>query len=427
MSEKQIIAGLDVGTTKIRLVVGTPDTQGLRILGSSEVESEGVVEGNITNIGKVAAGIKKIVQEVSEAIQEPIRAVNTSITGRHVKSSIHRGSITRDTNEEEISPKDTTRITEDMYRIVVNPTSKVIHVIPQIYFIDGQEGITDPVGIPGIRLEGNFQVITAQSSAIDNIEKTLKRAGLVIDKLIVSSLASSMAVLTPEEQEAGVCLVDIGGGTVDIAIFHDNILRYTTSIPFAGNAVTEDIQQGCMIMRPQAETLKQKFGKAIEEGKQDANTLIAIPGLRNRPDKEIYLPVLSRIIEARMEEIIQTVHSEIIASGFHNKLAGGMVITGEGVRLQLIENLFTYITSYDTRIGYPIEPLIEKEENLTQIGYASAIGLVVAGYKALDCREEKYRNQYNFVPQETKKLSSIQRFFITAKRLILGGGEEEKK
>jgi cell division protein FtsA len=278
-----------------------------------------------------------------------------------------------------------------MYRIVTPPGSEIIHAMPQNYTVDYEEGIKDPVGMSGVKLEADFHIITAKTSAINNVYKCVKRAGLEVDNLILEPLSSSLAVLSEEEKEAGVCLVDIGGGTVDIAIFHDSIIRHTAVIPFGGNIITADIKQGCMVMEHQAELLKTKFGKAIVE-EAGTNELITIPGLRSRPSKEISVRNLASIIEARMEEIIELIHTEIIMSGFQDKLAAGVVVTGGGAQLQYLKQLFEYITELDTRIGYPNEHLGKgKRDEVKSPMHATGVGLVLAGFKALDYRQEYYK------------------------------------
>ncbi len=259
--------------------------------------------------------IEKAVAEASEQSGIDIRVVNVGIAGQHIKSAVHHGSITRD-SDDEITVEDVNRLTNDMYRIVIPPGSEIIHVMPQDYIIDYEDGIKDPVGMSGVKMEADFHIITAQTNAINNINKCVRRAGLDIENLILEPLASSLAVLSDEEKEAGVCLVDIGGGTTDIAVFYDNIIRHTAVIPFGGNIITSDIKQGCMVMEHQAEQLKTKFGRAISE-EANPNEIVSIPGLRNRAPKEISLKNLAHVIEARMEEIIEMVHTEIITSGFH--------------------------------------------------------------------------------------------------------------
>ncbi|MDH3708419.1 MAG: cell division protein FtsA [Cyclobacteriaceae bacterium] len=392
MQKDKIVVGLDIGTTKICAIVGRKNEYGkLEVLGMGKAVSDGVIRGIVTNIDKTVHAISKAVGEAEEQAGINIRVVNVGIAGQHIKSSVHHGSITRKSNDEEITIEDVNRLTNDMYRIVIPPGSEIIHVMPQDYVVDYEEGIKDPVGMSGVKLEADFHVITAQTNAINNVNKCVRRAGLEIENLILEPLASSLAVLSDEEKEAGVCLVDIGGGTTDIALFHDNIIRHTAVVPFGGNIITSDIKQGCSVMQHQAEQLKVKFGKAIAE-EANPNEIVSIPGLRNRPPKEISIKNLAHIIEARMEEIIELVHTEIITSGFENKLAGGLVITGGGSQLQYAKQLFEYMTGMDARIGYPNEHLGKsKVEVVKSPMFATSIGLVLSGFRALDERENRYQ------------------------------------
>lgn len=402
MENEKIVVGLDIGTTKICAIVGRKNEFGkLEVLGMGKAESEGVIKGIVTNIDKTVLAITKAIKEASDMSGIDIALVNVGIAGQHIKSSIHHGSITRSSNDDEISVSDINRLTEDMYRIVIPPGSEIIHVMPQDYIVDYEEGIKDPVGMSGVKLEADFHVITAQTSAINNINKCVRRGGLEIDDLILEPLASSLAVLSDEEKEAGVCLIDIGGGTTDIAIFHDNIIRHTAVIPFGGNILTNDIQSGLMVMARQAEQLKTKFGKAIAE-EASPNEIVSIPGIRNRPPKEISVKNLSNVIQARMEEIIEMVHSEIISSGFDGRLAGGIVITGGGSQLSCLKQLVEYMTGMDTRIGYPNEHLGKsKMEAVKSPMYATAVGLVLAGFRSIDNREDRYKEK-----KETAKTAS---------------------
>lgn len=392
MQKDKIVVGLDIGTTKICVIVGRKNDYGkLEVLGMGKAVSEGVIRGIVTNIDKTVASIEKAIAEASEQAGIDINVVNVGIAGQHIRSTIHHGSITRNSREDEITVEDVNRLTNDMYRIVIPPGNEIIHVMPQDYIVDYEEGIKDPVGMSGVKLEADFHIITAHTNAISNVNKCIRRAGLEIENLILEPLASSLAVLTDEEKEAGICLVDIGGGTTDIAIFHDNIIRHTAVIPFGGNIITSDIKEGCMVMHHQAELLKTKFGKAISE-QASWNEIVSIPGLRNRPPKEISIKNLAHIIEARMEEIIEMVHAEIIVSGFENKLAGGIVITGGGSQLNNVKQLFEYMTGMDARIGYPNEHLGKgKIEMVKSPMYATTVGLVLSGFRAIDERENRYQ------------------------------------
>ncbi|MBX7125319.1 MAG: cell division protein FtsA [Cyclobacteriaceae bacterium] len=415
MENEKIVVGLDIGTTKICAIVGRKNEFGkLEVLGMGKAESEGVIKGVVTNIDKTVLAIEKAVREAGDMSGIDIGLVNVGIAGQHIRSSIHHGSITRNSNGEEISIEDVNRLTEDMYRIVIPPGSEIIHVMPQDYTVDYEEGIKDPVGMSGVKLEADFHIITAQTSAINNINKCVRRGGLEIEDLILEPLASSLAVLSEEEKEAGVCLIDIGGGTTDVAIFFDSIIRHTAVIPFGGNILTNDIQNGLMVMAKQAEQLKTRFGKAIAE-EASPNEIVSIPGIRNRAPKEISVKNLSHIIQARMEEIIEMVHTEIISSGYENRLAGGIVITGGGSQLNSLKQLVEYMTGMDTRIGYPNEHLGKsKIEAVKSPMYATAVGLVLSGFRSLDEREDRYREALESrTPVKVKKVSPKSDFFTS--------------
>ncbi len=419
MQKDKIVVGLDIGTTKICVIVGRKNEYGkLEILGMGKAVSEGVIRGMVTNINTTVNAITKAIKEAEEASGIDIKVVNVGIAGQHIKSSMHHGSITRQTTDDEITVEDINRLTNDMYKTVMPFGCEIIHVMPQDYIVDYEEGIKDPVGMTGIRLEADFHVITAQTNAISNINKCVLRSDLEIDNLILEPLASSLAVLSDEEKEAGVVLVDIGGGTTDIAIFHDNIIRHTAVIPFGGNIITSDIKSGCNVMQNQAELLKIKFGRAMAE-EANGNEIVSIPGLRNRPPREISIKNLSHIIQARMEEIIELVHSEIICSGYEGKLAGGIVITGGGAQLQNVKQLFEYMTGMDARIGYPNEHLGKsKVEAVKSPMYATSVGLVLAGFRAIDDRENKYMEMDSTgkqVNQQKKKEDNSTQFL---KRII---------
>ncbi len=404
MEKDKIIVGLDIGTTKICAIVGRKNEYGkLEVLGMGKAVSDGVVRGIVTNIDKTVFGIETAIKEAEDQAGINIRVVNVGIAGQHIRSTIHHGGITRNSSDDEITIEDINRLTNDMYRTVTPPGSEIIHVMPQDYYVDFEDGIKDPVGMSGVRLEADFHVITAQTNAINNVNKCVKRAGLEIENLILEPLASSLAVLSEEEKEAGVCLVDIGGGTTDIAIFHENIIRHTAVIPFGGNILTTDIKQGCMVMNHQAELLKTKFGKAIAE-EANPNEIVSIPGLKNRPPKEISIKNLAHIIEARMQEIIELVHAEIITSGFEDKLAGGIILTGGGAQLSCLKQLVEYMTGIDTRIGYPNEHLGRSKVDAAKSPmYATTVGLVLSGFKALDERENRYMRAQGVMEMNNNK------------------------
>ncbi|MBN7813938.1 cell division protein FtsA [Algoriphagus pacificus] len=394
MENDRLIVGLDIGTTKICAIIGRKNEFGkLEVLGMGKAVSDGVNRGVVTNIDKTVHAIQKAVEDASEMADVDIAEVIVGIAGQHIQSKIVHGSIMRTPTEDEITVEDVRRLSSDMENIVVPPGNSIIHVMPQDYTVDYEGGIKDPVGMSGTRLEADFHIITAQTTAINNINRCVRRGNLTSKQLILEPLASSLSVLSDEEKEAGVCLVDIGGGTTDIAIFYENIIRHTAVIPLGGNIITTDIKEGCMVMQNQAELLKTRFGKAIAN-EANPNEIVSIPGLRNRPPKEISIRNLASIIEARMEEIIEIVQNEIMQSGHYKKLAAGIVLTGGGSQLQCISQLFEYMTGLDTRIGYPNEHLGKSVvEEVKSPMYATSVGLVLAGFKSLDDREESYRKR----------------------------------
>ena len=378
--EKNIVVGLDIGTTKIVCMVGSKNEYGkIEILGMGKSESVGVTRGVVSNIDKTVGSIKTAVAEAEAQSGVDIRVVNVGIAGQHIKSLQHRGEKIRHTVEKEIAQVDIDSLIDDMYKLVTLPGEEIIHVLPQEYIVDNEQGIKDPIGMAGTRLEANFHIITGQVTAAKNIYKCVEKAGLKVAELILEPLASSEAVLSNEEKEAGIALVDIGGGTTDIAIFQDQIIRHTAVIPFGGNIVTEDIKEGCTIIKSQAELLKVKFGSALANENQE-NEIVSIPGLRGRSPKEISVKNLANIIQARLEEIVENIYFEIKNSGFEKKLIGGIVITGGGSQLKHICQLVEYMTGMDTRIGYPNEHLASgNTEEITSPVFATGVGLVIKG------------------------------------------------
>lgn len=377
----EIVVGLDIGTTKIACLVGRQNQHGkIEILGMGVSESVGVTRGVVSNIEKTVASIKAAVADAEKNSNVEINVVNVGIAGQHINSLQHRGIKMRNNLETEISRNDLDELIDDMYKLVMLPGEEIIHVLPQEFIIDNEQGIKDPIGMSGVRLEANFHIITGHIAAAQNIYKCVAKAGLTVDQLILEPLASSEAVLSNEEKEAGIVLVDIGGGTTDLAIFQDGIIRHTAVIPFGGNIITEDIKKGCTIMKNQAEALKKKFGSAIAS-ENNENEIVCIPGLRGREPKEISLKNLANIIEARMSEIIEHIYYEIKNSGFEKELIGGIVVTGGGSQMRHITQLFEFITGMDCRIGYPNEHLYKApNEDVVKPTYSTGVGLVMKGF-----------------------------------------------
>lgn len=376
-----IIVGLDIGTTKIATIVGRKNEFGkIEILGLGKAESLGVTRGVVTNIANTIEAITKSVKEASEKSNVDIGTVYVGIAGQHIKSHHNRGMRVRPNTDDEISQSDIDIIVDEMKRLAMLPGEEIIHVIPQEYIVDNEQGIKNPIGMSGNRLEANCHIITGQITAAKNIYKCVKRAELETAGLFLEPLASSAAVLTEEETEAGVVLVDIGGGTTDIAIFQDKVIRHTAVIPFGGNVITDDIRSGCSIIRKHAELLKTKFGSAVASENLDSE-IVSIPGLRGHSPREISVKNLAHIIQARMEEIIEHVYYEIKNSGLENKLAAGIVVTGGGAQLRHIVQLIEYVTGMDARVGYPNEHLASDTDELKSPMFATAVGLVMKGFE----------------------------------------------
>lgn len=373
----EIIVGIDIGTTKISCLIASKDEFGKTVIhGIGKSPSHGVVRGEVANIDKTVNAIKSAVEQAQRQSGIEVQEVYVGIAGQHIKSHQHRGILTRDYSQTEITKKDVKKLILDMHKLAMNPGERIIHVLPQEFFVDSLQAASDPIGMCGNRLEANFHIITGRVSAAQNIERCIERAGFTMVGLMLEPIASSAAVLDEEEKEAGVALVDIGGGTTDLAIFQKGIIRHTCVIPFGGNIISEDIVEGCKITPKQAEALKTKFGTALAQGTKE-NQIISIPGLRGRPAKEISMKNLANIIQSRMEEIFEQVHYEIKTSGYLHKLNCGIVITGGGSQLNSIKQLVEYVTGMDAKIGFPIEHLAKGfDEQLKHPLFATGIGLV---------------------------------------------------
>ncbi|NRR90271.1 cell division protein FtsA [Winogradskyella undariae] len=385
MDKHHISVGLDIGTTKIVAMIGRKNEYDkVEILGLGRAKSMGVHRGVVNNIMQTIQSIQQAVQEAEAAANEKIVDVTVGIAGQHIRSLQHSDYITRPNSDDVIDEEDIDRLINQVHKLVMLPGEEIIHVLPQEYKIDGQAEITEPIGMYGGRLEANFHVVVGQVSSIRNVGRCIKSAGLTLDGITLEPLASANAVLSREEKEAGIALIDIGGGTTDLAIFKDGIIRHTAVIPFGGNVITEDIKEGCSIIEKQAELLKVRFGSAWP-GENKDNEIVSIPGLRGREPKEITLKNLSKIIHARVVEIIEQVYVEIKNYGHDEqkkKLIGGIVLTGGGAQLKHLKQLVEYITGMDTRIGYPNEHLAgESDEDIASPLFATAVGLVMDGLK----------------------------------------------
>ena len=382
--------GLDIGTTKISVMIGRKNQYGkLEILGTGRAVSNGVARGIVSNIDKTVESIREAVEEAKQKSGLEIDDVFVGIAGQHIKSLQHRGEIVRDNIDIEIDKADIDKLKSNMFKLITIPGEEVIHVIPQEYTVDGEDGIQDPKGMAGVKLEANFHVITAQVGAVRNIMRCVEKAGLNPRELILEPFASAVATLDEDELREGVALVDIGGGTTDVALFLDNIIRHTAVIPFGGNIITKDIKGGLEILEKQAELLKVKFGSAMYTEDQE-NVMVSIPGLRGRPPKEIAVKTLSEIIGARYKEIIDLVYHQIKISGYEHKLMTGIVLTGGGSQIRNLKQLVAFVTGKETRIGLPNEHLgAESVDKVVSPMYSTGVGLVLKGFEYAEQHPDK--------------------------------------
>ena len=382
MEAQKISVGLDIGTTKIVAMIGCKNEYNkLEILGIGKSKSLGVHRGVVNNITQTIQSIQQAVSESESNSGLKIEEVTVGIAGQHIRSLQHSDYITRENSELVINEEDIDRLINQVHKLVMLPGEEIIHVLPQEFKVDSQSEIKEPIGMYGGRLEANFHVVVGQVSSIRNIGRCVKSAGLDLSDITLEPLASASAVLSQEEKEAGVALIDIGGGTTDLAIFKDGIIRHTAVIPFGGNVITKDIKTGLSILEKQAELLKIKFGSAMYTVDQE-NVMVSIPGLRGREPKEIAVKNLSEIIGSRYKEIIDLVYHQIKVSGYENKLMTGIVITGGGAQIRNLKQLVAFVTGKETRIGYPNEHLgSESKDTVVSPMYATGVGLVLKGFE----------------------------------------------
>lgn len=391
--EEKIVVGLDIGSTKVcavagRLIRNNKEQETLEVLGVGETAlTDGVAKGSVVNVNNTVNAIKRAVAEASNQSNLNIHLVNVSFSGSHVNSVKASGSITRSSAGDEIQSEDIEHLLNDMYRTSIAADKEIIHVLPMDFMVDTETNINQPVGRNGVKLGADFQLITAQANAARNIRKCIMRNNLAQDTMMLSALASGLAVLTDEEKYAGVAIVDIGGGTTELAIYYRNVLRHVAVLPWAGNSLTADIQAGCKILPNQAEQLKKRFGSA-NPNEYNLNEVVAVPGLSNRKPKDVLLKNVAIIVEDRLREIAALVQAEIIRSGYEGKLLGGLVLTGGSALLPGAEQIFGRVTGVEeVRVGYPehLEPN-GRADLVGDPAYATAVGLVWAGYKKIDNR-----------------------------------------
>ena len=380
--EQPIIVGLDIGTTKVVAIAGRKNEFGkLEVLGFGRAESAGVSHGVVLNIEQC---IRSIEQAIEKCLQSnpnlEVKEVYVGIAGQHIKSLQTRGDRVRVNVDEEINKEDIDLLVRDQYKTYIPAGDQIIDIIPQEFTVDNTAYVIDPIGMSGVKIGANFHIITGDRNAIRNIKRCVDKANLNTRDLVLQPLASAAAVMNEEDLEAGVAIVDIGGGTTDMAVFYDGILKHTAVIPYAGVNITNDIRNGLGVLRAQAEQMKVQFGTALAD-EANANAYITIPGLRGLPPKEISVKNLAHIIQARMQEILDYVVYHLKQVDLDKRLYGGIILTGGGAQLKHIIQLTEYITGLGARIGYPNEHLAGGHaDQLMNPMYATCIGLILRGY-----------------------------------------------
>ncbi len=378
-----IIVGLDIGTTKIAAIAGRKNEYGkLEILGFGRANSNGVQHGMVLNIDQTVKAIQMALENCCESNPDlQIKEVIVGIAGHHIKSLQTRGDIVRQNLDDQIRQEEIDKLVADQYRTYIPAGDQIIDVIPQEFTVDNFQKITNPIGYSGVKVGANFHIITGDRNAIRNINKAVEMSGLKTEDLVLQPLASAAAVMCDQDLEAGVAIVDIGGGTTDLAVFKEGVLQHTAVIPFGGENITLDIKQGLGVLKTQAEQMKIQFGSALAE-ETKSNAFITIPGLRGLPAKEISVKTLANIIQPRMSEIIDFVSYHLKQIGLDNhQLNGGVILTGGGSQLKHLMQLTEYNTGLNARIGYPNEHLSAgHHDELSKPMYSTCIGLILKGY-----------------------------------------------
>ncbi|HEY8397872.1 MAG TPA: cell division protein FtsA [Flavihumibacter sp.] len=407
-NEQPIIVGLDIGTTKIAAIAGRKNEFGkLEILGFGRANSNGVKHGQVLNIDETIKAIAAALENCYASNPDlVIKEVYVGIAGHHIKSLQTRGDIVRQSTDEEISQREIDQLIADQYKTYIPAGDQIIDVIPQEFTVDNFQNIPNPIGYGGVKVGANFHIITGDKNAIRNINRAVEKSNLITKDLVLQPLASAAAVMAQEDIEAGVAIVDIGGGTTDLAVFYEGILKHTAVIPFGGENITNDIKTGLGVLKTQAEQMKVQFGSALAN-EAKANAFITIPGMRGLPPKEISVRNLANIIQARMSEIMDFVTYHLKQVGMDSRmLNGGIVLTGGGSQLRHLIQLTEYVTGLNARIGYPNEHLAPNHtDELTKPMYSTCIGLILKGYDDYERNRKQFEKQFRQVeiPKELKK------------------------
>jgi len=395
--EQPVIVGLDIGTTKIAAIAGRKNEFGkLEILGFGRANSNGVQHGMVLNIDQTIKAIQTALENCYASNPSlSISEVYVGIAGHHIKSLQTRGDIVRQQNDDEIRQDEIDKLIADQYRTYIPAGDQIIDVIPQEFTVDNFQNIPNPIGYSGVKVGANFHIITGDKNAIRNINRSVEKSGLKTQDLVLQPLASAAAVMCDQDLEAGVAIVDIGGGTTDLAVFYEGILKHTAVIPFGGENITHDIKTGLGVLKTQAEQMKIQFGSALAD-ETKANAFITIPGLRGMAAKEISVKNLANIIQARMSEIMDFVTFHLKQVGLDNKmLNGGIILTGGGSQLKHLLQLTEYVTGLNARIGFPNEHLSGSQiDELSKPMYSTCIGLILKGYNDYENKNRKFDTNF---------------------------------
>jgi cell division protein FtsA len=417
-NEQPIIVGLDIGTTKIAAIAGRKNEFGkLEIIGFGRANSNGVKHGQVLNIDETIKAIRMALDNCYASNPDlDINEVYVGIAGHHIKSLQTRGDIVRQSTDEEITQREVDQLVADQFKTYIPAGDQIIDVIPQEFTVDNFQNIPNPIGYGGVKVGANFHIITGDKNAIRNINRSVEKSGLKTKDLVLQPLASAAAVMAHEDMEAGVAIVDIGGGTTDLAVFYEGILKHTAVIPFGGENITNDIKTGLGVLKTQAEQMKVQFGSALSN-EAKANAFITIPGLRGMPPKEISVKNLANIIQARMSEIMDFVTYHLKQVGLDSRmLNGGIVLTGGGSQLKHLIQLTEYVTGLNARIGFPTEHLAAGHiDELAKPTYSTCIGLILKGYSDYEHNRKQFENSFRKVeiPETLKQPEPVEEIEVS--------------
>jgi len=379
-NETDVLVSLDIGTSKIVcLIAQTIDSHTIEVVSMGSYPSSGLKKGVVVNIDATTDAIQKSVEQAMLSFDGKIKNVYVGVAGNHIRSLNSHGIV--GIKDKEVTSQDIDRVIEAAQAVAIPSDQRVLHVLPQEFVIDEQDSIREPLGMSGVRLESHVHLVTCAANAIQNIEKCVKRSGLNIDGFVLEQLASSYSVLSDDEKELGVCIVDIGGGTTDIAIFNNGSITFTGVIPIAGDQVTSDIAVALRTPTPQAEDIKQKYGCAVSDFTKD-DEVIAVPGVGGRPPRDLSRRSLAEIIEPRYVELFELVKAEIERNGFESKIPAGIVLTGGTSQIEGAVELAESIFQTSVRLGNP-ENFTGMESILKNPIYATSLGLLGYGFDRL--------------------------------------------